>query len=271
MMSGRRVVVITDVRVSATGFRDTLKETDEDALRDYLTSPAPDTVLLVVADELNGNRKLTKVFKELACCVEFINLDSSALAVRVRRELDEAGATADDATIELVVELCGPDLRRVVTETQKLITAALPDKVVTRQLVEQLVPFSRRLENWQLTDDLVAGRKAAAISLLRKLVDDGAEPLAILGLLASNYRKLLVANDLMASNASRSEVMKAARPPYKKEEPFLAYARRTTPDRLVRAIERIAETDVAIKNSIGGSDQGVMQLEVLFCDLALLA
>src|SRR6476620_6669204 len=64
MMAHKRVVRITDVRVSATGTRDTLKEDHENALLAYLTRPSESTVLIFVADELNGNRKISKLLRE---------------------------------------------------------------------------------------------------------------------------------------------------------------------------------------------------------------
>ena len=41
MMASRRLVRITGVRISATGFRDTVLEEHEDLLRSYLANPSP--------------------------------------------------------------------------------------------------------------------------------------------------------------------------------------------------------------------------------------
>ena len=64
MMSQRRVVKLVDIRVAATSMRDTLHESCEELLARYLSRPAPTTVMIFVADELNGNRKLTKLLKQ---------------------------------------------------------------------------------------------------------------------------------------------------------------------------------------------------------------
>jgi hypothetical protein len=56
MMSSRRVVKVTDVRIAASATRDTLKEESEAVLGAYLAKPSGSTVLMLVADELNGNR-----------------------------------------------------------------------------------------------------------------------------------------------------------------------------------------------------------------------
>src|SRR4051794_32292885 len=51
MMSQRRVVKLVDVRVAATSMRDTLHESCEDLLAQYLSRPVPTTVMIFVADE----------------------------------------------------------------------------------------------------------------------------------------------------------------------------------------------------------------------------
>ena len=66
MMASRRLVRITGVRISATGFRDTVLEEHEDLLRSFLTDPSPSSVLVFIADELNGNRKMSKLLKSFA-------------------------------------------------------------------------------------------------------------------------------------------------------------------------------------------------------------
>ncbi|MEO7539497.1 MAG: hypothetical protein ABIV21_05690, partial [Pyrinomonadaceae bacterium] len=45
MMAARRVIRITDLRISATGHRDTVTEDDEATLTAYLSDPSPDSVV----------------------------------------------------------------------------------------------------------------------------------------------------------------------------------------------------------------------------------
>src|SRR6476620_5762897 len=54
MMAERRVVVVTDVRISATGHRDTVTDDHEEILSTYMAEPSPTSTVILVADELNG-------------------------------------------------------------------------------------------------------------------------------------------------------------------------------------------------------------------------
>ena len=270
MMSARRVIKITEVRVSATGFRDTLTEAHEPALSAYLADPSPEAVVIIVADELNGVRKMGKFLREKTVSVEFAPLDERAFAEFARREIQKVGAEIDEQTLRLLLAQIGPNVSRLTNEINKLTTAALPHKQITPELIAALVPNTREISNFDLTDHLVAGRGDKALASLKKILDDGGEPLALLGLISYNYRRLLMAKDMMDRGVPRAEVAKVAKLRYNDQEPFLASARRVSLAKLNYAIRRLAQTDVAIKTSIGGSGPvgARMQIELLVCELA---
>jgi DNA polymerase III delta subunit len=91
-------------------------------------------------------------------------------------------------------------------------------------------------------------------------------------LIASNFRRLFMSKELMRQGVERREVARILRLPYGKQEDFLATARRTDTEKLARVMQRIAQTDSAIKNSIGGggSTGSRLQIEMLVCELTNL-
>lgn len=272
MMAAKRVVRITDVRVSTSAIKDTLKEDAEQIVADYLKNPSQSTVLIFVADELNGTRKLAKLLTGNSIAVEFKRLDDQGLRKWASDHIRDAGSEADEQTIQQLVNMAGDDVRRLTNEIEKLSAAALPGKLITKGLVDSLVPNSRELSNFGLTDNLVAGRNADAIRILQKILDDGTEPLALLGLISSNYRRLLIAKEMFARCSSRSDVISVSKAYGSGQDAFLSLARRVETAKLVSAIDRIAKTDLAIKTSVGGSGPtgSRLQLEMLVCELALL-
>jgi DNA polymerase-3 subunit delta len=137
------------------------------------------------------------------------------------------------------------------------------------ELVDQLVGRSRELSNFELTDHLIARNRKRALQTLRRLLDDGVEPVMLIGLLASNYHRLALAKELMSRGAQNQEVYRQVGIFGKREE-FLATARRSDAVKLTRSIERIAAADLAIKTSLGGGGpQGSrLQLELLVCELS---
>jgi DNA polymerase-3 subunit delta len=257
MMSARRVVRVTDFA--------RLKEADEAALARYLARPVESSTVIFVADELDKRRKLSKTLLEACASVEFAPLSDGELTAWAKGRLKELKAQADERTLRQIVALVGASVRKLAMELDKLATAALPDGHVSMEMVESLVGRSRELSNFELTDHLVARNRKRALETLRRLLDDGAEPLMLIGLLASSYHRLALAKDLMARGAPREEVFRLVPMPHHKREDFLATARRAEANELARRIRRIADADLAIKTSQATPR---LQLELLVCELS---
>jgi DNA polymerase-3 subunit delta len=260
MMSARRVVRVTDFA--------RLREADEGALVRYLARPSETSVVIFVADELDKRRKLSKTLLDACASVEFAPLTDAELATWARARLRELKADADERTLRQIIGLAGPSARRVAIELEKLATAALASPLpgrITMEMVDALVGRSRESSNFELTDYLINRQPKRALETLNRLLDDGAEPLMLVGLLASNYRRLLLAKELMRGSAAKEEVFKIVAMPFHKREEFLATARRADARELAARLERIAQADAAIKTSLATPR---LQLEMLVCELA---
>jgi DNA polymerase-3 subunit delta len=262
MMCTRRVVRVTDFA--------RLREADEEALVRYVTRPADTSVVIFVADELDKRRKLSKMLLEVCTGVEFAAYTDAELAAWARDRLKHLGATADERALRQIIALTGASVRQLATELEKLSTAALPSGYISMELVEALVGRSRELSNFELTDHLVARDRRRALETLAKLLDDGAEPVMLIGLLASSFHRLALAKDLMSRGAPNDEVFRLVPMPQGKRAGFLATARRADTHELARRIRRIAEADLAIKTSMGGGgEKGAhLQLQMLVCELS---
>lgn len=262
MMAERRVVRVTDFAK--------LREADEEALARYVARPVESSVVLFVADDLDKRRKLSKTLLEVCTSVEFAALNDSELATWARDRLKHLGANTDERTLRQIIALTGASVRQLSTELAKLATAALPGGHVTMEMVDALVGRSRELSNFELTDRLIARDRRRALETLSKLLDDGAEPVMLIGLLASSYHRLALAKDLMSRGAAEQEVFRVVNMPFNQRKEFLATARRADSQELTRRIQRIAQADLAIKTSLGGGgDRGSrVQLEMLVCELS---
>lgn len=269
MMAERRLVRITDVRIYASGNRDTIKEDHEKLLADYLGNPSPLSVVIFIADEFDKRRKMSKLLIDKAFAVEFLKLKEAELVAWARKEFRDSGFDIDEKTLHLLIGLVGDDLLRLGNEIRKVTTAALPDRVVPFDLVDQLVGNSRAISNFDLTDQIFDGNRTRSFSTLKKILDDGGEPLMVLGLVANNFRRLFTVKEMMARGIDRNEVAKILGLRYGLQEDFLATARRADRRRLAAILARIAETDLAIKTSRGGSGSAGarMQMELLLAEI----
>lgn len=270
MMSARRVVRVADIRVAAAANRDTLREDDEEILARYLANPSPSTVLILVADELNGNRKVTRLLKAHATMVGFERLKDADVTAWITKLARDLGSRIDDLAVRLLVDLVGANLRRLDNEIKKLSTAAMPDGVITAELVEALVLPSSDVENFVLTDAIISGRPERTIAAMKKVLDAGGEPIALLGLISYNIRRLLMAKEMMDRGEDRSRVAGVLKMRYGDQEPFLAAARRVDRAKLIPIFDKLKNADLAMKTSVGGGGPvgNRMQIEVLVCEIA---
>jgi DNA polymerase III subunit delta len=256
MMSSRRVVEIRDFGK--------LREADEEALMRYITRPVESSIVIFVADDLDKRRKLSKTLLDVCVGVEFASLSDTELAEWAKKRLKDLKVQTDERTLHQIVALVGSDVRTLSNEIEKLATAALGSGLINMEMVDALVGRSRELSNFELADHLIAKNRKRALQTLQRLLDDGAEPVMLIGLIGSNYRRLALAKELMAKGAANQEVYRQVGIFGRREE-FLATARRSDARVLAHSIQRIAAADLAIKTSQATPR---LQLELLICELA---
>lgn len=272
MIDAYRVIKITDVIVSAGGNKDNLKEEDEEILSRYLNRPSETSVVIFIANELDKRRRISKLLLENSVAVEFSALKDEELKNEARKTAKKSECEIDEKALNYLITLVGDDVRKLTLEVEKLAVAALPDTLITYELVENLVPNSREISNFDLTDQVLAGNKTRSLHILKKILDDGAEPLMLLGLLAYNFRRLLQCSELMNQGVERTEVARVMRLHPKSQREFLEIARRNKSEKFSWILQRIAETDLAIKTSKGGGGNvgSRMQIEILVCEMVSL-
>ena len=264
MLDARRLVRVTDVCVSGNKNKDNLSENDEDILQSYLSNPSDTSVLVFLVDELDKRRKISKLLLKHSYAVEFKALQDAELIQWAKDKLREYKVQADSMTLQYLVALVGNDVRKLNLEVKKLSTAAMPEGVVSVELVEKLVPNSRELSNFKLTDHLLSNEGIKALKVMKKILDDGAEPLMLLGMLSYNFHRLVMAKELMEEGVDRSEVSRIVRLPYRNQQSFLETARRTKREKFSWILKRLSEADIAIKTSIATPR---LQIEMLICEL----
>lgn len=256
MMSDRRVVRIRDFS--------RLLEAQEDVLIAYVVNPVPSTAVIFIADELDKRKKATKTLLDRCTVVDFSPLKDAEAKTWVMKRLKELKTEADDQVINEIVRLVGTDVQTLFMELDKLASGAADTGRITLPLVEELIGRSRELANWDLTDQLLAGNRKKALETLHRLLEDDAEPLMLLGLIGSNYRKLALGKQVLM-HKGESQVFKYVYvQPFKQRE-YLNALRRADAAKLAHAIQLIADVDLAIKTSQATPR---LQMEMLVCELA---
>ena len=121
---------------------------------------------------------------------------------------------------------------------------------------------------FQMTDLLSQGKYGAALGKLQQLLKMQQEPLAILGAVGSNFRRLGTARVLLDNGKNAGDLMKLCGIPDYPARKIMEAARKFRPEFSRKASELILETDYSIKTSFDDPDR---LLEQLILELALEA
>ena len=255
MMSQRRVVRIKNLGK--------LKEADEEVLLNYVNRPVDTSVVIFITEEIDKRKKLAKVLTAGAA-FEFQPLKLNELQAWIRAYLRDLTAEIEPQALQRILETVTSDLHTLANELNKLYAAALPSGRIKTELVDSLVGRSREHMNWELSDHIISRNRKGALKTLKDLLDDGVEPLLLIGLIAGTYRRMALAKALLSQGASPATIFSEVRMPPFKQRDYLALLNRVDSERLARTIRRVAETDLAIKTSKATPR---MQVEMLVCEL----
>ena len=249
LMADRRLVVVRETE----GRGAKLDGAWTAVFEEWLAKPQESvgSVLVVVVSKVDRRNKWVKAFREPAAAVECDPpkgarelakfLKAEARAQKVEISADAAG---------LLGERVGPQLLLLRQEIEKAALLAGPGEPIERKHVEASVAAVADEPIWDLTDAIGQGKTADAVDLLARMLSHGAAAPAILGALASHFRKLV--------RVGHGESVSG--PPFVVRK-LEQQARRYTPRRLVVCLRAIHRTDVELKGaSVMRPDRALEQL-----------
>lgn len=167
-------------------------------------APGSDVIFLISATEVDKRRSFYKSLLKLAETQIFDRLDSSRSGWEeeateiVRSRAKKRKLQFDDAALDLFVLLTGGDTRQIENELEKIDIFLGKDRGVHADLVRELVPLSRAGVIFELSNALATRDLELALTLVRRLLDQGESAIGILLVaILPTIRNLLLAKDLM--------------------------------------------------------------------------
>jgi len=217
--------------------------TDLDALEKYVTKPEPRTTLVLVAADVDRQRKVYKALQKHATIVECwglrgskdAKLDLRDVARRADTLVKQAVAAAGQQILppasRLVAERAGADITRLRADIDRLLLYTAGKPTITLQDAQEVVSSETAQDDWAVTSAIARGNAAEALKHIGLALDAGGVSYQILGQLAWFVRERLTTAD---------------------------------PRRVPAAVEALFRTDLELKSS--GGDPRVL-LERLVVDL----
>ena len=258
MLGDRRVVIVlraerllkpkrrgksAEVEDEAAGAPDQEPASDLDALEDYVKRPEPQTVLVLVAADVDRQRRVYKSLQKHAAIVECwglkgakdarVDLRDAARAADaiVRQTVVAGGQQIDAAASRLLAERAGTDISRLRGDVERLLLFAAGKPKITLQDAQEVVSVETAQDDWAVTNAIGRSDAREALRQLALALESGGVPYQVLGQLAWYVRDKMTAMH---------------------------------PQRVPAAVEALFRTDVDLKSS--GGDPRVL-LERLVVEL----
>ena len=159
-----------------------------------------------------------KLLAKQAVLVECGVLESAADAERwIRNRVAAAGAAIAPAGARLLAERCGPDVKRLRNDVERLLLYAMGQKTIELADVREIVGPAALQDDWAMTNAIEAGDGATALRQLALMLDAGLPPEKVLGQLGWLVRSKFPAD--------------CARPPAQVDRGGVPHGRRPETDR----------------------------------------
>jgi DNA polymerase-3 subunit delta len=234
LLGDKRLVLVADAQ--------DLKKEHLTALERYLASPSPYSVLVLIS---SSRSKLEALVKPVGAIVTLDAPRGRRLIGWLRERAKIHGLKLDERGGWALTETVGSELRDLDTALTQLSTQLGPAARIGAAEVHEA--FGRLADQriFAFTDAVGDRSLPAAMTSLRRLLDQGDEPLMVFGALHSLFRKLLRARryvdqgpkavgDVLGVSGWRAERLQKQARRYREEE-------------IIEAIRILAETDVELK------------------------
>ena len=249
LLGGKRFVLIR-------GAHELTKDQVE-TVSSYVEQPSPDTVLVLTS---SARTKLDAVVKKHGTVIGLDAPKGRRLVGWLRERARAKKLKIDDRAAWTLIDVAGTELRDLDSALEQLATGLGEGATVTQAAVRQAFPRQADERIYAFTDAVGERKLPGAMTALRRLLDQGDEPLMIFGALTGHVRRLLRARRY-ADGGARA-VGDALGMPEWRAERMLRQVRAYREEELIEALDVLARTDVEMKGDFP-SPQAALERAVI--------
>lgn len=272
MMAKRRVILVRGLErwdasaAAADGEDDGKALPPLDRLADYAKAAIDTTCLILVAQKLDGRRKLVTLAKKAGFVVDCATVDARRLPGWIRERAKLKGHTIEPDVCELIAEVAGPDLSYLDDVIERLSLYVGPDSPITEDAVSICVTRVKLADTWKLVDAASTKDLGKVLALFADVYDPRDRGLPLVGAIAWSLRQLLKLDSALRDGASIDEAARRAGiyPAFRARE-HAKKLKAFRPRELERWLVVVQETDVALKSSRRPADAILEEMFTRLC------
>ena len=209
-------------------------------------------------------KKLWETIDRSGQVVEFAKQDQKDLIAWVTRHFMARNKRISSDLCAYLIDITGGTMTALSSEIDKISAFSGADTICRADIDAVTEPVLDAVV-FQMTDQLSAGRYDQALLKLQQLLKMQQEPLAILGAVGANFRKIAAARTLLDNGKNAYDLQKLCGIPDYPARKTMEAARKFSAGFCSRAATLILETDYRMKTSFDDSQR---LLEMLILQLA---
>ncbi len=245
MMAPRRLVLVRNAEALFS-----LGKKGAEPLIGWITAPDPTACLVLHAHgKMKRSTALYKAVEKGGVVFEATAPRDRELAGWLAGRVKARGRQMHPDAAALLAEAIGRDLSALDAAVERLCLFVEGDAPIEASHVEQTVAHTRARTVWELVDAVAERDAARALARAHALLDQGERALGLLSLVVRQFRQLLIGRGALSNGASQQEAAAAAGVPSFRVGAFVRQVERYRGRELLDALDRLAETDRALKGS----------------------
>jgi len=232
------------------------KENQRNELLDYYKGAGDRAVLVLIAEDppsdYQERKRYIGWFESIDSQVPVVNLwdiDSEKAKTLIKEIVKDWGKRITEPTIDLLVELLGSKPELIYLELEKISLYLGEGKVITPELVSELVMGSRLQNIFELTEALGKRDPEQSLKLYRKMQEEKQVKEMLLGIIKRHFRILIELQAVLGSNQLIKKVLDRYRVPAFFHKQYQSQAERFSQKELIRAFEEFYLMERRIKSS----------------------
>ncbi|WP_407269501.1 DNA polymerase III subunit delta [Radiobacillus sp. PE A8.2] len=220
-----------------------------DVLQTYLEHPVDYSILIFIApyEKLDERKKINKLFKKQGVAVACEPIKEWELAKWINTMADEQQINIEKTVVDYMIQEVGSDLMLLQKEMEKLALFVGEQGTISMEVAEELLSHNSSTSGLKLVDAVINRDLHKAIRIYKDLEKLKEDPIALVALLASQFRTILHVKLLKQKGYTQQQMAQQL-----KVHPYVVKMSQTreasfTLEELKQVIVMFTETDASIK------------------------
>ncbi len=191
--------------LTSKGIKSSEFENDYDTLETYVSSKSTfSSLIFVVSDSFDKRKKIYKSLSKECKVFDLDTFDNSKIEAMVSSRLLKDGKTITPENVKYICSRLNYNLSLIFIEIDKL--GLVVENEINKEIIDALV--SRTIEDniFELTTAVMKSDVVKAYSIYKDLIMNKEEPLAMISMIANQFRLILQAKGYANRGVSKKEI-----------------------------------------------------------------